>query len=237
MKLSVIKFNIKMRILSVFFFIIVLGCKTEEPQNIILNSSTKVVEVKSKTGRIWMDRNLGASQVATSLTDEKAYGDLYQWGRLADGHQLRNSATTTTVSNTDVPLNSSFIAPISIPYDWRSPTNKNLWQGVNGINNVCPAGFRLPTKEEWRIEISSWDSNNAAGAFASPLKLTLAGYRSSSKVDSVGFSGKYWGSSTISIFSSLGNFSSSFINLKTNYIDGNISTSTSAGFSVRCLKD
>jgi len=33
-----------------------------------------------------MDRNLGATQVATSSTDENSYGDLYQWGRRADGH-------------------------------------------------------------------------------------------------------------------------------------------------------
>ena len=32
------------------------------------------------TGRTWIDRNLGASQVATSPTDTAAYGDLYQWG-------------------------------------------------------------------------------------------------------------------------------------------------------------
>jgi hypothetical protein len=36
-----------------------------------------------------MDRNLGASQVATSSTDPASYGDLYQWGRPADGHQIR----------------------------------------------------------------------------------------------------------------------------------------------------
>ena len=28
-----------------------------------------------------MDKNLDASQVATSITDAAAYGDLYQWGR------------------------------------------------------------------------------------------------------------------------------------------------------------
>jgi hypothetical protein len=39
------------------------------------------------TGKTWMDRNLGASQVANSSTDAASYGDLYQWGRRADGHQ------------------------------------------------------------------------------------------------------------------------------------------------------
>ena len=32
-------------------------------------------------GRKWMDRNLGASRVATSITDAEAFGDLYQWGK------------------------------------------------------------------------------------------------------------------------------------------------------------
>jgi uncharacterized protein (TIGR02145 family) len=42
------------------------------------------------TGRIWLDRNLGATKVADSHNDVKAaYGYLYQWGRRNDGHQLK----------------------------------------------------------------------------------------------------------------------------------------------------
>jgi len=44
-------------------------------------------EVTSLTGRIWLDRNLGASRVATSPTDTAAYGDMYQWGRLSTSQQ------------------------------------------------------------------------------------------------------------------------------------------------------
>lgn len=40
-----------------------------------------------------MDRNLGVSRIATSSTDSEAYGDLYQWGRLSDGHEKRTSPT------------------------------------------------------------------------------------------------------------------------------------------------
>ena len=56
-----------------------------------------------------MDRNLGASQVATSSDDAASYGDLYQWGRGTDGHQIRTSATTTTLSSADVPGHGNFI--------------------------------------------------------------------------------------------------------------------------------
>ncbi len=149
------------------------------------------------TGKTWMDRNLGATQVAASSIDAAAYGDLYQWGRGADGHQLRNSPTTTTLSSSDQPGNGNFILVPNDPNDWRSPQNNNLWQGVNGVNNPCPSGYRLPTSTELDAERSSWGNNyfNAAGAFNS-LKLPLAGYRkySDGLLDNVGTVGYYWNS-------------------------------------------
>ncbi len=131
-------------------------------------------------GQIWMDRNLGASQVATNaFYDVAAYGDLYQWGRYTDGHEKRISGTTSTVSSSDQPGHASFITVSwSSNYDWRWPQNTNLWQGVYGGNNPCPPGFRLPTATEWETERLSWSSKNAMGAFDSPLKLVTASYRS-----------------------------------------------------------
>lgn len=129
-----------------------------------------------KTGETWMNKNLGATQVATSSTDPLAFGDLYQWGRLTDGHEKRTSSTTSTMSNSDVPGHNKFIA-VPNSQDWRVTSNNNLWQGVNGINNPCPSGYRLPTAAEFDAERLSWISNNAAGAFASPLKWTMAGAR------------------------------------------------------------
>jgi hypothetical protein len=48
--------------------------------------------------RCWLDRNLGASRVTMSYDDKQAYGDLFQWRRLNDGHQTRTSVTTTSLS-------------------------------------------------------------------------------------------------------------------------------------------
>jgi hypothetical protein len=151
--------------------------------------------VISATGRIWMDRNLGASRVAEISTDSLAYGDLYQWGRLADGHQIRTSATSSSLSSKDIPGNGLFIKVSNLINDWRSPFNNDLWQGLNGTNNPCPSGFRLPTSAELEEERKSWISNNAAGAFASILHLPQAGYREDNgTLYHVG--GSYW-SSTI----------------------------------------
>ena len=56
-----------------------------------ISDELDVPTVTSATGKVWMDRNLGAAQVATSATDEAAYGDLYQWGRPEDGHEKRTA--------------------------------------------------------------------------------------------------------------------------------------------------
>lgn len=151
--------------------------------------------VISAGGRVWMDRNLGASQVATSTTDPLAAGDLYQWGRSADGHQSLTSSTTTTLSHTDVPGHGDFILVTQPPDDWRDEPNVDLWQGESGMNNPCPFGFRLPTEEELVIEQESWDFNNSIGAFRSPLKLVETGIRNhtSGTVINLGY-GYYWSS-------------------------------------------
>ena len=152
------------------------------PGHVHCNSKfqTAVVEVRSLTGRIWMDRNLGAEQVATSSTDALAFGDLYQWGRGADGHQCRDSGTRTTLSSSDQPGHPDFIIVpnTSSTEDWRNPQKNTLWQGIDGINNPCPTGFRIPTDEEFRAERLLWvGGSNSTAAFNSVLKLPLAGFR------------------------------------------------------------
>jgi uncharacterized protein (TIGR02145 family) len=194
--------------------------------------ATTVIDVTNPTtGKTWMDRNLGATQVATSSTDAVSYGDLYQWGRRADGHQCRTSPTTATLSSIDQPAHGNFITINSGNYDWRSPQNVNLWQGVNGLNNPCPSGYRIPTETEMNAERLSWSQNNSAGAFASPLKWTLAGYRfydNGSLLD-VGSSGSYWSSTVSGTTSRRLYFYSSNANMNAFY--------RANGFTVRCLKD
>ena len=190
--------------------------------------------VNPTTTKIWMDRNLGASQVATSSTDAASYGDLYQWGRGSDGHQSRTSGTTTTLSSSDVPGNANFILTWSSPYDWRSGQNVNLWQGVSGVNNPCPTGYRIPTEAEWEAERLSWSANTSAGALASPLKLPKAGYRmSDGSLHTLGASGDLSGSLWSSTVSGT---DSRYI-----YFDstsaGMFAYARAGGIPVRCIKD
>jgi uncharacterized protein (TIGR02145 family) len=134
--------------------------------------------VSTATGRVWLDRNLGATRVATSSTDAAAYGDYFQWGRPADGHQTKyltnNNSTgfTNTRSATAVPSTDLWIQPIDASNDWLSTPDNTLWTGANPATNPCPAGFRIPTEAEWSAE----NIANVGATFqTNGLKLTLPG--------------------------------------------------------------
>jgi hypothetical protein len=165
-------------------FVVIPGLSEANHSSGCLPDTTEVVEVTSTTGKVWMDRNLGAFQKADSSTDTRAYGDLYQWGRSADGHQCRESDTisvlaSTAASSPDSVWYGKFILAEST-FDWLSTPDSTLWQGVDGINNPCPSGFRIPTKSEWEAELAGepWGAiPGAAGAMASILKLPVSGAR------------------------------------------------------------
>jgi hypothetical protein len=204
------------------------------PANSVFCASgpTLVVDVTNPTtGKIWMDRNLGATQVATSSTDAAAYGDLYQWGRRSDGHQCRNSLTTTTLSSNDQPGHGSFILAPATPFNWLSPQNANLWQDVNGINNPCPSGYRLPTGIEIDNERISWLTQTSIGAYNAPLKWTVAGVRSGTTgtISAASNNGMVWSSS-------INGSAASMINFKSDLTEF-VTRSRGTGLSVRCIKN
>jgi uncharacterized protein (TIGR02145 family) len=166
-------------------------------------SSVSYGTIQSQTGKCWLDRNLGATRVATSFNDAASVGDLYQWGRLADGHQIKTSTRKESQSSTNVPGHGDFITLSNIQYqqgnqDWRSSTNNDLWQGVNGINNPCPTGYRLPTAAEFEAERVRFPTNDHIGAFNS-LKLPATSFRqyNGNYIIYNSTIGHYWTSTTV----------------------------------------
>jgi len=127
----------------------------------------------------FMCYNLGAADTLQFLSPTQQayyskpvdeYGDLYQWGRVADGHQLRTSQSYPTnnatpengaVSGSDLDGDGQ-VASTSAAYkkfiknndattfyDWRSPQVDILWyNGSKTVNDPCPDGWRVPTGVE-----------------------------------------------------------------------------------------
>jgi hypothetical protein len=200
-----------------------------------IKEGTIIKDLISSSGRRWMDRNLGATQVAASSTDADSYGDLYQWGRDSDGHESRTSNTTATIATTadaghgDFILGGSGLAGSATDYNWTDFTAENdLWQA--GLNDPCPSGYRIPTETELQNEVDQFSTNDADGAF-SALKLPLAGYRyySNGTFNDVGSNGYYWSSTVSSARARYLIFYSSEANI---YYDVRAD-----GFSVRCIKE
>jgi uncharacterized protein (TIGR02145 family) len=200
----------------------------------ICTDSLSTDVVSPGTGRIWMDRNLGASRVAIDSADAASFGDLYQWGRFSDGHESRTSATFANQATSAAPNSGNSWDGLFIlnSNDWLQTLDNNLWQGSGGTNNPCPSGYRVPTIAEWNAESQGWA--DASDAFSSVLKLTMAGARigSSGVIVVPGGNAFYW-SSTVSgsnpPFIDFLGFNNSGVSLGIN--------ARSNGFSVRCIKE
>ncbi len=192
------------------------------------------------TGRKWLDRNLGAPNVANAVNNYQNYGDMFQWGRAADGHQFVTRTgtantdmvgvnTTTELSSVNNPAHSLFILAPNPPSDWRSPENTSLWQGVNGTNNPCPSGWRIPTREEWAAE----NITSISDGFTK-LKLTHTSFRGGADgvFSSLATQGHYW---TSTVDADLDATRSIRIRYTTSY---NAAVANRAnGLACRCIKD
>jgi uncharacterized protein (TIGR02145 family) len=181
--------------------------------------------------KCWLDRNLGATRVAANTFDAQSYGDLFQWGRGADGHQIRTSGVTSGTSSSTLP-GTNFLSGSS---NWFTGS-ESLWQGVNGLNNPCPVGFRLPTDTEWAAERTTWGGQyKDEEAIRSPLKLPNGASRNYTNGNlTVDFwnnqASLYW-SSTVSNTVSYG----LYFNSSGSSVPYNIDRAT--GASVRCIKN
>jgi hypothetical protein len=204
-------------------------------------SVTYGVITSSVTGHKWLDRNLGAPSTPTAFDDWHNEGDLFQWGRGADGHQLINRAASTmattavngstaTLSLSDNPGHALFITPSTGPFDWRSPQNANLWQTSSGINNVCPTGWHVPTKVEWEAE-----SLGVLQDAYTQLNITTGGVRNfNGSFSNTVTAGQYWSST---LFQGVSNTAYAINFSNSSAASSTLSNVHSNGLSVRCIKD
>ncbi len=201
--------------------------------------------IQAEDGKIWLNNNLGAHysninhpnfnlvQQATSATDFRAYGSLFQFGRKPDGHELvtYTSATSgtavngTTATRSDNPTNALFIVNTNVPdYNWRINIDNTLWNTVVSPNNPCPSGFRLPSITEVNALIAAANISNLSTAYNSILKISAAGNRTRETGNVVVGANSYTWSSSLSYF-----FGSTYQGSGNDY--------KAQGLAIRCIKD
>lgn len=192
----------------------------------------------SYTGKIWLDKNLGASNVCVSANDSSCYGDFYQWGRDKDGHQIPSSNTTSIQATNTNSAGTDFItADITMDYDWAKSADADgsdrasKWSRTDG-SSICPSLYRVPTITELTVEIDSISTNvlNMSQMFDSYLKLPSAGFRnySDGSITSQDIYGSIWSSS---VNGSKSDYVYFYIGISTGY------SNRASARSVRCIKD
>lgn len=233
-------------------------CSNTDPGNTVGNTGcvtfnyrgqpTTYATVRGADGKIWLQQNLGSTKTAASLTDSDAYGDLFQWGRWDDGHQLRNSnlMASAPLPNNPAGLSGGNASFYSAGYNsssnfWSGGIPSDSWNAVNfssanTTNGADPCksiglNWRLPTIDEIDAVMAAENITEYNSALASNLKLIPAGTKDYSGIFSPGTRLYLWSSSSspytgsgqhwyISQYSSLSN-----------------SAGRDSGMSVRCIKD
>lgn len=204
-----------------------------------------LVTVRATDGNVWLQQNLGAAQVGISMDDVAAFGDLYQWGRWDDGHALRTSATAnvSTLSSSN-PLGLGTGSPFFFiganPADWwGAGTDADFWGGTSatatkGIDPCAGIGpaWHLPSAAEWDAVITGEGITGSASAFASDLKLVVAGSRDggTGTLINAGAYGNYWSSTTSGVYAK--NFS-----LGDTWVTPADDAYRGYGMSMRCLNN
>ncbi|MEO6315234.1 MAG: hypothetical protein ABIU63_08315 [Chitinophagaceae bacterium] len=188
--------------------------------------------------------------MATEIRDEKAYGDLFQWGRWTDGHQYRvpsNTRNAVASPNNPAGLNKSGTNPFYYKgFDnwWSSGFTTDSWTAasaaeVTSTNGCDPCkalgnGWHMPTRSEWEKLLQVENITDENGAFMSHLKFpSTTGFRDiDNGILRSNTYGGYW-SSTPSPLQTLAASAFNFDITNAGMAD----YYRAFGFSVRCVRN
>ncbi|MEN8304426.1 MAG: hypothetical protein ABFQ64_10195 [Campylobacterota bacterium] len=228
-------------VVLLLFSLLFSACSGGSDADFIIHNGTGYKSVTSPyTGKVWLDRNLGAIRVCEAPDDMACYGDYYQWGRNYDGHEDKSSDINSTLALDIADAGEDFIITSAAPDDWAEPLVDDdgslrsfNWSKIDG-DSVCPVGYRVPTVIELRDETLDNNASDPFGsnvdAFNNFLKLPSAGERDNSDGDLINVR-----DDTYLWLNGVDGNQSYFLNASENadiYTDRR-----SRGFAIRCIED
>ena len=235
-----------------------IGCVTLTYQN----QSVFYKTVRAADGNEWLQQNLGSSNVATSIADEGARGDYFQYGRWDDGHQLKTSQTTEVypVPNNPVglgagtnlfyigggsPWSSNYTGWFANPNQNDNWTAKNLSEVTehNGMDPCKAIGdnWEVPSEADWDMVMqkenifpkpSGATNTGIQRGFASNLKIAGAGARKEQTFAFEGTRAYLW---TRSPSSNPNFYRYAYLGASSASTTGFGGDAKSFGYSVRCI--
>lgn len=185
-------------------------------------------------------------------------GYLFEWGRAADGHELRNSTTTSTLASSTTPGHNQYILNTLGTYqqDWlNGGGSSNRWgDGTTNMNmpkaanDPCPVGWKVPSYAQMAslftggnitssgtpgdATANTWTWTGNGMKIGDNLFLPAAGirYNPAGSVQATGVQG-YYATSTAE-----GNLYKRLM-FQDNYVDYSSNVFRTYGASVRCVAE
>ncbi len=225
------------------------------------NQTVSYKTVRAADGNEWLQQNLGSGNVATSIQDENARGDYFQWGRWDDGHQLKDSEMSDEYPNPNNPIGLGtgkqiFYIGGGSPYTgytgwFANPDQNDIWTAKN-LDEITEHNGMDPCKtigENWEIPTEAiWDNvmqkenifpkpsgatnNGITRGFESNLKIAGAGSRKDNSFAFVGERAYIW---TRSASANPNFYRFVYLGIAASSTTGFGGDAKSHGYSIRCV--
>jgi len=250
----------KKKIVLIYISLCLFSFGCDDKQNSTSNKELKIIEnsdnilfngvtygIIEYNGKKWFDRNLGAKESCSDYKGNKScWGDLYQWGRISDGHQYRDSGVSlkkleTCMDNSDkfivVESSGAILKEVNkiATSKWYKRCDDKIWY-KKALRNLCPTSWHVSSKKD----IESLELKNIQDGYRK-IKLSLTGFRMGIERYSAGGkignyeSGYYWLSSYNK--NNKGNISVGYLDIGERDIYIFFKEQLINGYAIRCVKD